>query len=327
MSRIVGCAGTSHSPLLAVPPVPGWRLRAEADETGRTPLFDQAGKPRTYQELRDLAGDRYLSELDADIWEQKYQRCKEAINRLTYDIAALSPDLVIVVGDDQEELFSQSNNPAIAVSYASTLQSAGSDEPAQSEATLFRKGLGMDGKLYAGDSSAALNIIEQLMDAHFDLAVVGDVREDSGFGHAFTWVLSRLFDGTPVPCIPILLNTYYPPNQPSPRRCLEFGRVLRLACESLPGSRRVLVVASGGLSHFLVNHELDEAVLRAIKDHDGAALSALPAATLTSGTSEVRNWITMSGASAGLESQWTEYQPVYRTAAGTGCGLAFTLLS
>jgi hypothetical protein len=35
----------------------------------------------------------------------------------------------------------------------------------------------------------------------------------------------------------------------------------------------------------------------------------------------------MSGASAGLESQWTEYQPVYRTAAGTGCGLAFTLLS
>ncbi len=327
MSRVVGCAGTSHSPLLALPPVPGWRLRAEADETGLTPLFDHAGKPRTYEELRELAGDRYLSELDADVWEQKYQRCKEAIKRLAYDIASLSPDLLIVIGDDQEELFSQSNNPSIAVSYASTLQSAGSDEPAHSEATLFRKGLGMDGKLYPGDSGAALHVIEQLMNAHFDLAVVGEVPDDSGFGHAFTWVLSRLFDGPPVPCIPILLNTYYPPNQPSPRRCLEFGRVLRLACESLPGSRRVVIVASGGLSHFLVNLELDEAVLRAIKHHDGTALSALPAAMLTSGTSEVRNWIAMSGASEGLEGHWTEYQPVYRTAAGTGCGLAFTLLS
>lgn len=326
MSRIVGCAGTSHSPLLALPPVPGWRTRAQADETGLTPLFDHGGKPRTFEELRDLAGDRYLPELDADIWEKKYERCQEAIRRLAHDLAALSPDLVIVVGDDQEELFSPSNNPSIAVSYASTLQSAGSDEPAPSEATLFRKGLGMDGKLYPGDSGAALHLIEHLMDAHFDLAVVGETREDSGFGHAFTWVLSRLF-ATAVPCIPILLNTYYPPNQPSPARCLEFGRVLRLACESLPGDRRVVIVASGGLSHFLVNLALDEAVLRAIEHHDGAALSALPAALLTSGTSEIRNWITMSGASVGLESQWTEYQPVYRTAAGTGCGLAFTVLS
>jgi Catalytic LigB subunit of aromatic ring-opening dioxygenase len=324
LSRIVGCAGTSHSPLLALPPVPGWRRRAEADETGLTPLLDHGGKPRTYEELRDLAGDRYLSELDADIWEKKYQRCQEAIKRLAHDLAALSPDLIIVVGDDQEELFSPSNNPSIAIAYGPTLQSAGSDE--HSEATLFRKGLGMDGKLYPGDSAAALHLIDHLMHADFDLAVVGETRQDSGFGHAFTWVLSRLFT-TAVPCIPVLLNTYYPPNQPSPGRCLELGRVLRLACESLPGDRRVVIVASGGLSHFLVNLELDEAVLRAISHHDGAALAALPAALLTSGTSEVRNWITMSGASEGLKSHWTEYQPVYRTAAGTGCGLAFTVLS
>jgi 3-O-methylgallate 3,4-dioxygenase len=310
-----------------VPPVPGWLRRVEADETGVTPIFDYAGTRRTYAELRELAGDRYRSELEPDVWEQKYQRCKEAVKRLAFDLAALSPDLVLVIGDDQEELFSPSNNPSIAVSYASTLVSAGSDDPDDGEAAVTRKGLGMDGKLYPGDADAALHIIGQLMDAHFDLAVVGKGHEDNGFGHAFTWVLSRLFEGTPIPCIPILLNTYYPPNQPTPLRCLEFGRVLRRACESLPGNRRVVIVASGGLSHFLVNPELDEAVLTAVRQHDGETLAAFPTAMLTSGTSEVRNWIAMSGASEGLKNHWSEYQPVYRTAAGTGCGLAFTLLS
>jgi hypothetical protein len=140
-------------------------------------------------------------------------------------------------------------------------------------------------------------------------------------------VLGRLLNGTQIPSIPILLNTYFPPNQPAPERCLEFGQVLRRACESLPGNRRVIVVASGGLSHFVVDSELDECVLKAIRTHDVASLADIPTVLLNSGTSEIRNWITMSGSSEGLECEWMEYQPVYRTAAGTGCGLAFALLA
>jgi 3-O-methylgallate 3,4-dioxygenase len=130
-----------------------------------------------------------------------------------------------------------------------------------------------------------------------------------------------------VPSIPVLLNTYYPPNQPTPKRCFELGINIREICESLPGDLRIVVIASGGLSHFVVNSELDEAVLAAIREHDAETLRGLPASTLNSGTSEIRNWIAMSGSSKGLTTRWTEYQPVYRTRAGTGCGLAFTLLS
>ena len=68
-------------------------------------------------------------------------------------------------------------------------------------------------------------------------------------------------------------------------------------------------------------------MLRAVEHHDYASLEALPERLLNSGTSEIRNWIAMSGASGGLELHWMEYQQVYRTAAGTGCGLAFALLS
>jgi hypothetical protein len=313
--------------MLALPPVPGWQLRAEADETGVTELLDQDGRPREYEALRVAAGDRYLAELVPEVWDLKYQRCMEAIARLGADLVALEPDLLVIIGDDQEEIFSSKNNPSIAISYASTVQSARSEVAAGGKPSAFRVGMGMDGFAYPGDPDAALHLIGEMVQSGFDITAVSGVDEESGFGHAFTWVLGRVLNGTPVASVPLLLNTYFPPNQPTPKRCLELGRILRQACESLPGDRRVVVVASGGLSHFVVDADLDQAVLGAIRDHDVDSLEKLPVQLLNSGTSEIRNWVTMSGASDGLTSRWTEYQPVYRTAAGTGCGLAFTLLS
>ena len=311
--------------MLAVPPIPGWNRRAEADETGQTELLDHDGHPRDYAELREQVGDRFVSHLGADVWDLKYQRCMEAITRLGHDVKSLEPDLLLIIGDDQDELFSSRNNPSIAISYASSVRSAGSED--EGDGSVFRRGMGMDGTTYPADPEAALHLIRQLVETGFDIATLGGLEDKTGFGHAFTWVLGRLLDGTPIPTVPILLNTYFPPNQPTPKRCLEFGRVLRDACRSLPGNRRIVVIASGGLSHFVVNAELDQAVLEAIRTHDVSALERLPARLLNSGTSEIRNWIAMSGASEGLTCRWIEYQSAYRTAAGTGCGLAFALLS
>jgi hypothetical protein len=83
------------------------------------------------------------------------------------------------------------------------------------------------------------------------------------------------------------------------------------------------VIASGGLSHFTLDEALDRDVLRACREGDGAALSAMPVAKLNSGNSEIRNWIVAAGAAEGLRTAWQEYVPLYRTAAGTGCGMAF----
>ena len=58
---------------------------------------------------------------------------------------------------------------------------------------------------------------------------------------------------------------------------------------------------------------------------DGAALAALPPAQLTSGNSEIRNWITVAGAAENLTTEWQDYQPCYRTIAGTGCAMGFAI--
>ena len=41
-----------------------------------------------------------------------------------------------------------------------------------------------------------------------------------------------------IPIVPVLLNAYFPPNQPFPKRCFAFGKALRKAiAEAAPGKR------------------------------------------------------------------------------------------
>ncbi len=56
-------------------------------------------------------------------------------------------------------------------------------------------------------------------------------------------------------------------------------------------------------------------------------LRAIPAKLLKAGSSEIRNWITVAAACKDLKLVWDEYIPVYRTLAGTGCGLGFACWS
>jgi 3-O-methylgallate 3,4-dioxygenase len=98
---------------------------------------------------------------------------------------------------------------------------------------------------------------------------------------------------------------------------------LREAIEAYPEDLRVALVASGGLSHFVTDEALDRRTLEALRAGDARALCDLPAHLLNSGNSEVRNWIVVAAACQGMQLAWDDYIPVYRTAAGTGCGLTF----
>ena len=83
------------------------------------------------------------------------------------------------------------------------------------------------------------------------------------------------------------------------------------------------VIASGGLSHFVVDEALDLQVLDAIRNKDSAALAALDPKLLQAGSSEIRNWLVVGELARDLDLDWVEYQPGYRTPALTGTGLAF----
>ena len=86
---------------------------------------------------------------------------------------------------------------------------------------------------------------------------------------------------------------------------------------------RVGIVASGGLSHFVVNEELDRGVLSALKQKDLDHLARLDPKRLQAGSSEIRSWIVTAAAATDLNLVWSEYIPAYRTPALTGTGLAF----
>jgi len=63
------------------------------------------------------------------------------------------------------------------------------------------------------------------MGQHFDVAQFTKQHESRSLGHAFTFVRRRLMDADRIiPMIPVLINTYLMPNQPSAARCFAFGR-------------------------------------------------------------------------------------------------------
>jgi hypothetical protein len=324
MAKVVLGVGTSHTPMLLTPPL-DWPKYEARDR--KVELLDQEGVPRSYEELIERAGHGIQRALMPDALVQAYTRCQESLDRLGEAIQEASPDVIIIIGDDQKELFQVENLPAMLIYWGDTitnkLRRPKPGEPSWwSEALAKYYGLRSDESCPVA-SKLALHLIQFLVEQGFDLAQSKSLPEGMGEGHAFAFVHSRLLDHRPVPVVPVFLNTYYPPNQPTPRRCFHLGQAIRDAVSRFGGDERVAVVASGGLSHFVVDPELDQTVLEALATGDSATLMTLPQRKLNSGTSEVRNWITMYGASEHLSHVWTDYVPAYRTPAGTGTGCAF----
>jgi 3-O-methylgallate 3,4-dioxygenase len=179
---------------------------------------------------------------------------------------------------------------------------------------------------YPVDAGLARHLIDTLIDGEFDIATSDATPVGEGEGHAIGFVHKRIMKDV-VPIVPICINTYYPPNQPTPRRCYRLGQALRAAVESYPGDQRVGIVGSGGLSHFVVDEALDRGFIDMLRNKDAAGIQAFPREKLNSGSSEIRNWIAVAGAVEHLSLEWSLYEPGYRTPAATGTGLGFAFWS
>lgn len=304
-----------------------WADHAERDR--RNPrLLGKDAEFHTYDELLALAEPDIEHELGRAVWDAKYQRCQEAIAALTERLGQAQPDVAVVIGDDQRELFLDDGIPVFACFAGDELV----DMPPTSEA-LERIPKGIRAASWAAHAdhperhpvSAELSrhIAEQLTDAEFDITLFTQQPPRRSLGHAFTFPRYRLGLSAATPIVPVFINTYYPPNVPSARRCYSLGQVIHRAVESWESSARVAIIASGGLSHFVVDEDLDHRVLSGITRHDVGILGSLSRAQLRSGTSEILNWISAAGALESLAATVIDYVPGYRTPAGTGAGMAF----
>lgn len=101
----------------------------------------------------------------------------------------------------------------------------------------------------AGDLPIASTLAGQLLHATRAAGFDPALSLHLGIDHGIAQVYGNLFPDLRTPMVPIMVNTSAPP-LPSVRRCYEFGRAVGAGIRAATGVGRVLVVGSGGLSHW-----------------------------------------------------------------------------
>ena len=143
--------------------------------------------------------------------------------------------------------------------------------------------------------------------------------------HAYGFVYRQIMSDNPPPTVPVFMNTFYPPNQPSMPRAIQFGKSLFEAIKAWDSDKRVAIISSGGLSHFVCDEELDQKFLGLFANYDLDGLAKINERSYQSGTSEVKLYVPILWAMSqlGCKMQLADYVPCYRTEAGTGEGFGF----
>ncbi|MGH9055475.1 MAG: hypothetical protein ACRDYY_06365, partial [Acidimicrobiales bacterium] len=218
MTEIVIGVGTSHSPQMSSG-TEWWPGHADRDRANDY-LVDTDGEVRGFDELFRRSRPGVVDELRPEVWEAKWTRVQDALASLSKRLAGAAPDLAVVVGDDQHELFGADGNPAIGLFLGDELWDAGLGE--EQRAKLPPDILPAQWAAHAPDrdrypvaADLSRHLAEELTVAGFDIGVFSQQGADRTLGHAFTFPRLRLGLPTHVPLVPVALNAYYPPNVPT----------------------------------------------------------------------------------------------------------------
>lgn len=140
-------------------------------------------------------------------------------------LAALNPDLAIVIANDHANQFLLHCVPSFAFHRGGTAEGhfAGRDFA------------------FDVDSDTSTALIRYLQEEKFDPAFTSNAELDYAFGIPLTFLEIDL------PIIPLYVNAYVPP-QPRIERCYHLGQAVERGLKAL--GKRAVVIASGGLSHF-----------------------------------------------------------------------------
>jgi len=304
-----------------------WALRIPDDRGSRHHFrqrvwsFDQLVEERRDENLQ--------AQITPQVLKQRHGACQAAIEKLADVFSEARVDVAVIIGNDQMEIFTESLLPAFSVFWGERITNY---EFSQARLESLPAGVAISvpgyiprkGAVYAGNPGLARHIIECAVADDFDVASMKHLpREETP--HAFGFIYRRIMRDAPVPSVPVLINTFYPPNQPSVRRCYAFGKSILRAIRSWPVPARVALIGTGGLTHFVIDENVDAIFLQALREGSIEKVAELGEAVFQDGTSEMKNWVPVAGAMAdlGLEPTVVDYVPCYRTDAGTGNAMGF----
>jgi len=331
MAKVVLGMGSSHGPMLSTPP-DMWHLRAEADRKNKNHYY--RGEAYDYEKLLAARKPGFADKITPQEKQKRYDACQHALDKMAAKFREVKPDAVVIVGNDQRELFGEDNTPAFLVFDGSKIENIPETEEAKAK---MPPGIAIaepghcppGGAIYPGATGLAVHLVNALIDQEFDVSESARLPKSNGhehgIPHAFGFLYRRIMVDSPPPSVPVFLNAGIPNNRPKIHRCLKFGPALMKAIESWKEDAKVAVFCSGGLTHFVIDEELDQRILKAMQSRDERALSEIPESYLLGNTCEVRNWMPVSVGMNSLGKKMTlvDYVPCYRSEAGTGNAMGF----
>jgi protocatechuate 4,5-dioxygenase, beta chain len=220
---------------------------------------------------------------------------------------------MVIIYNDHMNYFDLKTYPTFAVGMAEHF-------PQADEGYGLRPYPGVD-----GDPEFSWPIVRSLVRDGFDLTFCQELELDHG---VYSW-LPYLTDAPwPFKALPIAVNMLMQP-VPTPERLAQLGRSLKRAIESDGRDERVLVLATGGMSHQIhgtrfgqTNERWDRYFLQAI-EKDMESLMAIPIEKIMriAGTEavELSMWYAMRAA---LSDDARKVYSFYALPAVTGCGVA-----
>jgi 3-O-methylgallate 3,4-dioxygenase len=205
MAEVAFGIGSSHSPMLSTP-YEAFSGLADLDRA-RLPEFEEKARRNVSWTARELR---------PEVTRARHEATQAAIGRLASVLAAEAPDVLVVIGDDQGEWFSADNQPALCIYWGESVENL----PPPREGLLPLRRLSYWGyygdgtnRAFPVDATLGRYLVETLTHEHeFDVAHVRVQPRHGPFGHAWGFVHQRLMGDRIVPIVPVLLNTYFPPN-------------------------------------------------------------------------------------------------------------------
>ncbi|MDO8280241.1 MAG: hypothetical protein Q7T63_19235 [Burkholderiaceae bacterium] len=229
-------------------------------------------------------------------------RLRAAYARLAADLRDARPDVIITTTDCHFQSF---GTGAFVVGEA----------PSHAGSMVFFKRPDLSLNL-RGEPGFAREIIDEMKMRGLEVEAAPEVQLDHGLIVPLRLVL-------PTPETPVIPIVTQPARTFSPYGARAFGETLRDVIER--GSRRVAVLATGGLSHWLdpgkfgyIDKDFDQYILDLLRSGRGLDLANLePYPLLSHGQYEILNWIIMLAVTGpGIRGDVYAYEPCEKSGGG-----------
>lgn len=169
-------------------------------------------------------------------WEQVRDRAgaerfRDALAAARDAVAAVKPDIAVIIGSNHFRGIWLDMVPSFALGVGEVISSGEARTPKGPQ---------------RADPEYAQSLADGLVARGTEVAISARMQIDHGQSHAIQYLL----EGIDVPVVPLMINVFASP-LPLLSRCAQLGANLAEIVRESPEDKRVVVIASGGLSHRL----------------------------------------------------------------------------